>query len=223
MKQRFAQMPPMDPSMMGMPPGGAPPMDPSMMGGAPPMGAAPMGGAPPGPPPPPPGKEPLLGPLKGVGDVLKDAGIEELVASNPDADDERLAIKVWTQYGGKPDGKVDPRKVGQRKTGQPPEMADVELQETEDKRWERLPKGRTIGDITSLGEMAEMMRSIIFGAVKKLKTPPAPPGGAPGMPPPMAATNVDMMRLAVRMLPVASDLADRLRTAADAREMRWRS
>jgi len=218
MRQRFAQMPPMDPSMMG----GAPPMDPSMMGGAPPMGAAPMGGVPPGPPPPPPGKEPLLGPLKGVGDILRDAGIENLIASNPDADDEKLSIKVWTQYGGKPNGEIDPRKTGERMSGQPSEMPDAELEETDSKRWERLPKGKTIGDITSLGEIAEMMKPIIFGAVKKLSTPPPPPGG--GMPPPMAArTNLDMMRLATRMLPVASDLADRLRVAADQREMRRRS
>lgn len=221
MRQRFAQMPPMDPAMMGMPPGGAPPMDPSMMGGASPMGAAPMGGAPPGPPPP--GKEPLLGPLKGVGDVLRDAGIEELIASNPDANDEKLAIKIWTQYGGKPNGEIDPRKTGERRSGKPAEMPDAELEETDSKRWERLPKGKTIGDITSLGEIAEMMRSIIFGAVKKLKTPPAPPGGAPGMPPPMASsTNLYMMRLATRMISVAPDLADRLRIAADVREMRRR-
>lgn len=202
-----------------------PPMDPSMMGGAPPMGAAPMG-APPGPPPPPPGKEPILGPLKGVGDLLRDAGIEQLIASNPDEDEEGLALKIWTQYGGEPDGEVDPTKVGERKAGEPPpppDAVDAELKDTDQERWRRLPDGKTIADITSLGDLAEIMRSVIFGAIKKLKTPPAPPGGMPGMPPPMASIGLRMIRLAIQMADVSPDLADRLRAASTVSGMRRRS
>ena len=206
MRQRIAQMLPMDPSMMGAPPMGAPPM------GAPPMGAAPMG-APPmgGPMPPPPGKEPLTGPLKGVGDILRDAGIEELVAANPNATDEELADKVWAQYGGDADGGVDPKKVGERAPQEEPpapEETEAELKDTVQERWKRLPMGKTIGDIMSLGELQEMMKPVIFGAVKKLSTPPAPPGG--GMPPMASVIGLHMMRLADRMYPDARDLADRL-------------
>ena len=186
----------MPPPMPPMPPGGAPPMGDPMMGGM---------GPPPGPPPPPPGPPPIMKPIENIGEMLLDIDASKMIASHPDADDAELAGLIWTEYGGKADGSVDPDKTGKRTedSNQDPNQQAEEAKATEARRWERLPLGKTIADIgIQLGELEGLMKSLKFSILKKLAVPPAPPGGAPPGGMPMASTYRDtMLRLARELGP----------------------
>lgn len=205
-KSQMPGMPPMPPM-----PGGDP-----MMGGAPPMGGDPMmGGAPPmGPPPPPPGPPPINKAIENVGEMIMDMNAQKLLASHPDADDDKLANIMWQQYGGKSNGDVDLEKTGKRTDKfdrLAPEIQDQEREDTEKRRWERLGLGKNVGDITQLGELEGLMKSLKFSVLKKLATPPAPPGGAPGGMP-MASNHKDeMLRLAESLRMTDLDVAAAIR------------
>jgi len=188
--RRFAQAPPPD----AAPPVGALPMAPPPMGGMPPP---PMGGMPGMPPPPgaPPSgpRQELIGPLDSVSKILYDYDIGTVVDGNAARDAEELALEVWKAYGGTEMGDDVESKTGNRtpeSTKAAPEKQEAEHKATEDSRWQRLPFGKTIEDITTLDELSEILSGLIFGAVKAKAPAAAPPGG---MPPPMANT-IELMR-----------------------------
>ena len=185
--KRLSQMPPMPPmdpmggGMPPMPPGGGMPPPPG--GEMPPMGAAPMG-MPPGPPPPT-GPPPIAGPIDSIGEIVYDANLDKYIAEHTDEDENEIALSIWEDYGGNQDGTVDPDKKGRRSdadANRPPEAVQQEIKDTADRKWERLEDGKTVADITSLEELIGIMKTMIFGTVKKYSTPPAPPPGA-GAPP----------------------------------------
>lgn len=189
--RRFAQAPPPD----AAPPVGAPPMAPPPMGGMPPP---PMGGMPGMPPPPgaPPSgpRQELIGPLDSVSKILYDYDIGTVVDGNAARDAEELALEVWKAYGGTEMGDDVESKTGNRtpeSTKAAPEKQEAEHKATEDSRWQRLPFGKTIEDITTLDELSEILSGLILGAVKAKAPAAAPPGG---MPPPMANTIALMRR-----------------------------
>lgn len=195
--KRLAQMPPaMPPAMPGDPMGGMPPpgMDPmggmgtappgmDPMGGMPPpMGAAPMGMP---PAPAPTGPPPIAGPIDSIGEIVYDANLDKYIAEHTDEDENELALSIWLGYGGNEDGTCDPKKVGRRDESdadRPPEAVQQEIKDTDDRKWERLEEGKTIADITSLDEVVAIMKTMVFGTVKRYSTPPPPP---PGAAPPM--------------------------------------
>lgn len=176
----------------------------------PPLGGDPMGGlgAPPGGEMGPPGdpttseRPEISGPLKSIGEVLYDFNTEEYIALHPDKTEEEIAMQIWEDYGGSPNGiDGDPNKTGNRTEKdlqKSPEETKKERLETEDSKWERLEKGKNISDFTSLGELSGLMESMVFGMIKKYK---APAGGAPGGGgelgmPPLASSNIHMNRQA---------------------------
>jgi len=175
-KQIVSQMPP-------MPLGGAPPD----MGGGMPLPPGP-GGA--------PAKPVIAGPLKSVGEILFDFGIEEYIVLHPDKNSEEIARDIWEAYGGSQDGVSQSDKLGERgenSSQNPPEVAQKEKEFTEDTKWKRLPAGKSIGDITSIDEIIGLMKSFEYGTIKKFKAPPPAP---PGVMPPMASSINKMERTA---------------------------
>jgi hypothetical protein len=76
------------------------------------------------------------------------------------------------------------------------EKEEEEQERTEDSRWERLPAGKKITEITSLDEMTEEVQGIAASAVKnEIKAQGAPAGG--GMP--MAVRHNNMVKIARKL------------------------
>ena len=196
MNKRIAQMDPMA--------GGAPPMDPMAMGGAPPMDPMAMGmGGPPAMPMAAPGapsanREEIGSPLDSLGKILYDVDITTLLLSRiGDAADD-TGLYVWLMYGGDEHGGAIKDRIGKRikKKDVTKEQEEAEQDRTEDSRWERLPAGKKIPEITSLDEMTEEVKGIAASAVKnEIKAQGAPAGG--GMP--MAARHNNMVKIARKL------------------------
>ena len=196
MNKRIAQMDPMA--------GGAPPMDPMAMGGAPPMDPMAMGmGGPPAMPMAAPGapsanREEIGSPLDSLGKILYDVDITTLLLSRiGDAADD-TGLYVWLMYGGDEHGGAIKDRIGKRikKKDVTKEQEEAEQDRTEDSRWERLPAGKKITEITSLDEMTEEVKGIAASAVKnEIKAQGAPAGG--GMP--MAVRHNNMVKIARKL------------------------
>jgi len=198
---RTAQAAPMGDPLLSPPGGGMPPLPPMGGPGGPPGMPPGGGGLPPLPglPPPPGGppgapadgpKEKIGSALKSQAEILYDAEVTEMVkGSSKDANE--LAQEIWVMYGGNEDGTVDETKVGRRDPNAknvPPEAEEKEQHATEKRRWERLPLGQVISDITSLQELGEAMEGIVAGTASQAKMQASPPAGPGGMPPmPMAS------------------------------------
>jgi hypothetical protein len=179
----------MDPMAMG----GAPPMDPMAMGmGGPP--AMPMAA----PGAPPANREEIGSPLDSLGKILYDVDITTLLLSRiGDAADD-TGLYVWLMYGGDEHGGAIKDRIGKRikKKDVTKEQEEAEQDRTEDSRWERLPAGKKITEITSLDEMTEEVKGIAASAVKnEIKAQGAPAGG--GMP--MAARHNNMVKIARKL------------------------
>lgn len=193
MIKKFAQAappvaPPMDP-MAGM----APPMDPmaGMMGGPPTMPMAAPGA-------PPTSREEIGSPLDSLGKILYDVDITTLLLSRLGDEAEDTALFVWLMYGGDEHGGAMKDRVGKRvkKKDVTKEQEKAEQDRTEDSRWERLPAGKKITDITSLDEMTAEVQGVAFSAVKnEIKAQGAPAGG--GMP--MAVRHNNMVKIARKL------------------------
>ena len=154
------------------------------MMGMPPMGGMPAG-APMGGPPAPTGPPPIAGPLDSIGEIVYDSNVDKYIAENTNEDEGEIALSIWEDYGGNPDGTADPHKIGKRTkkdTNRPPDVVAKEVLDTDERKWERLENGKNISEITSLEELSSIMKSMIFSTVKKYSTPPPPP---PGAAPPM--------------------------------------
>jgi len=196
MNKRFAQMdpaaaapPPMDPMAMG----GAPPMDPMAggMGGPPTMPMAAPGA-------PPTQREEIGSPLDSLGKILYDVDITTLLLSKIGDAAEDTALYIWLMYGGDEHGGSMKDRVGKRtkKKDVTKEQEKAEQDRTEDSRWERLPSGKKITDVTSLDEMTREVQGIAASAVKnEIKAQGAPAGG--GMP--MAARHNNMIKIARKL------------------------
>ncbi len=183
---------------------GAPPMDPMAMGGAPPMDPMAMGmGGPPAMPMAAPGapatsREEIGSPLDSLGKILYDVDITTLLLSRIGDTADDTSLYVWLMYGGDEHGGSEKDRVGKRtkKKDVTKEQEKAEQDRTEDSRWERLPAGEKITDITSLKEMVQEVQGIASSAVKnELKAQGAPAGG--GMP--MAVRHNNMVKIARKL------------------------
>jgi hypothetical protein len=169
-----------------------------------------------GGPPPPPVEEPVVpGPLDSIDKILLDSDAMDKLKSPQDV--KSIAIEIWEQYGGLPNGDVNRGAVGRRRDTDEERQAEEVKQANEankNRRWERLPVGQTISDVVgSLDDFVEDIKKIIPSVVKEMKGgDAAPPGGMPGGMPPMAAAKGMMLKMAT----AASDLrAEGLRVHAD--------
>lgn len=183
-----AAPPPMDPMAMG-----APPMDPMAMGmGGPPTMPMAAPGA------PPTSREEIGSPLDSLGKILYDVDITTLLLSRIGDTADDTSLYVWLMYGGDEHGGSMKDRVGKRlkKKDVKKEQEKAEQERTEDSRWERLPSGKKITDITSLDEMTQEIQGIAASAVKnELKAQGAPGGG--GMP--MAVRHNNMVKIARKL------------------------
>lgn len=137
------------------------------------MDVMPMAG--PGGPPPPGGGAPeegqapqptfkvIYSPLDSLGKILADLDFKTYVQNHFGDDANELAHKIWVMYGGAED-EVSPGKKGLRqdkpKTQDPIEAEQVQTDEynaTRNSRWERLPMGVSIDEITNTGAIAQAL------------------------------------------------------------------
>jgi hypothetical protein len=193
LKLSQAPPPPMPPPAGGMgmppPPMGGGMMPPSPMGGMPPMGMSP---APTQPMSSPPDRMEITSGLESLGKILYDSDVTELIENHVGDSIDDISQKVWEMYGGDEIEKADESKIGTRgeEPLQPP-ASDIERKRTDSSRWERLPKGKIITDITSYDELQKVMTGLAMGTVKKTVQETAAAGGAGGgMAPPMMANRV---------------------------------
>jgi hypothetical protein len=203
--RRKAQAPPMDPlggggmDMGAMGGGGMDPMamggggmdmgamgamggmDPMAMGGG--MGAAPMAmGAPPA------GGEAMaeptiVRPLSAPHDILVDCKALDRLGRGTHVDD--LVAEIWEEYGGSKLGGVNNSRKGKRDPKKKPiPEAEIEQEhvQTEDKKWERLPLGKTIADVFKGGqdELRETLVGNLLSLNQSVGGGAAGGGGAPG-------------------------------------------
>lgn len=154
------------------------------------MGVMPMaGGAPPpggeGAPAPPVFKI-IYSPLDTLGKILADLDFKTFLENNFGTDPEELAKKVWVMYGGEEDG-IGRGKEGARQDRPQSEdmttqskIQEEEYNNTRDKRWLRLPAGKSIDDITD----TQALTRAIFGgfiALVKQNAKPAQASSAKGL------------------------------------------
>lgn len=173
-------MPGMD---MGMPPMGGPPTAPMAAPGAAPAATT---------------REEIGSPLRELGQILYDVDIETLLSQKIGSDTSKVAQEVWVMYGGNILGGIDEEKVGKRtdKQNVSPEDEESEQEKTEDSRWERLPEGQKISDITSLDELDATVQGIAGDLAAKKKKEQAGGGAGGGMP--MASIKLQLIKLAQR-------------------------
>lgn len=187
---RTAQAPPPD---LAAPP--MPPMPPP--GGMPDLGMPPGLGAPPAVPAAAPGapssdREEIGSPLDTLGKILYDVDVTTFVMDHMDKEPAEIALAIWELYGGDKMGGVMKERKGERveKKDVKPEEEKAEQKRTEKTRWKRLPEGQTIADITSLEEMASILKGLTLNLVGNEKKKGA--GGGPGGMPSMAASKMQV-------------------------------
>jgi hypothetical protein len=184
-----------DPAATPAPPPPPPPMDPGLGGGMPPspmapmgmppMGADPMGGM--GAPPPTPqasgDRQEIIGPIKSLAQIFYDMDVAKFIQNNLHVDHDKLTKKIWADYGGKENGKANFANVGKRtekNNDLTPEEAAEERSSTEDSKWERFEKGKTIADVISYDDLGKVVEGLVYGVIQKASAAAAaPPGGAP--------------------------------------------
>ena len=177
---KIAQMPGMD---MGMPPMGGPPTAPMAAPGAAPAATT---------------REEIGSPLRELGQILYDVDIETLLSQKIGSETSEVAQDIWVMYGGNIIGGIEEEKTGKRidKKDVSPENEESEQEKTEDSRWERLPEGQKISDITSLDELDATVQGIAGDLAAKKKKEQAGGGAGGGMP--MASIKLQLIKLAQR-------------------------
>ena len=173
-------MPGMD---MGMPPMGGPPTAPMAAPGAAPAATT---------------REEIGSPLRELGQILYDVDIETLLSQKIGSETSEVAQDIWVMYGGNIIGGIEEEKTGKRidKQDVSPENEESEQEKTEDSRWERLPEGQNISDITSLDELEATVQGIAADLAAKKKKEQAGGGAGGGMP--MASIKLQLIKLADR-------------------------
>lgn len=127
-------------------------------------------------------RQEIIGPINSIAQILYDMDVAKYIQNNLHLNEKELALKVWSEYGGNDDGTVDEAKAGNRTKENltfSPEDAGKERESTENSKWERLEKNKTIADIISYEDLGKIIKGLIYGVVLKTSTQAAtPPGGA---------------------------------------------
>jgi hypothetical protein len=140
------------------PAGGAP--DLGGMGAMPPMGGMPTAGPESGAPSATQTSTSIYTPLNSLAKILSDASLTTEMKNFFDKNPEETALKIWTDYGGSSDGRTSIHK-GERDDKPNPDP-EKEVENTKDRKWERLPKGLGIEDITTTNAIAETIKDGYF-------------------------------------------------------------
>lgn len=146
------------------------------------MGAMPMAGPPGGAPegaPAGPSFKIIHSPLDSLGKILADLDLKTFIENNFGSDPAELANKIWVMYGGS-ESELGAGKKGQRKekpaSEDPTEqekIQDEEYNRTRETRWERLPEGVSIDEITTPEAIEKTLISGGFNLAKSLAKPAA--------------------------------------------------
>jgi hypothetical protein len=165
-------MPP-PPEMMGGDPAGG--LDPAAFGGMPDAGGMMppgMGGPPPGgAAAPPPESGPIARPIDQLAELLADAKAKDLVMIDGFY---KAADRIWAAYGGDPETRApSPGKVGERDESYQEKSDEDRLEEsddTNDERWRRLQRGKSIHDVTGGYEnLLTTLKEMQTGLVVKVR------------------------------------------------------
>ncbi len=122
----------------------------------------------------------IYSPLDSLGKILADLDFKAFLENNFGTDEIDLAQKVWTMYGGAEDqmGKGKPgKRSSSPASDNPDEQAKIQEEEynnTRDSRWERLPEGVSIEEITT----PEAIEKSIIGGYNVLFKEVAKPASA---------------------------------------------
>lgn len=129
----------------------------------------------------------ISGPLDSIDQILVDADMKKKLAEPEDL--ENIILEIWEAYGGAKDSiHVYPNKVGRRSNQdekRSPEEIQKEREETEEKKWERLPEGKTLATLdppVTFEELSKNIKKMVMPIVKEMKGKAGPPGGEGGMP-----------------------------------------
>lgn len=149
------------------------------MGAAPVMPMAdPTGAAPEGAPPPPAFKI-IHSPLDTFGKILADLDFKTFLQNNFGTDPRDLAHEIWEMYGGASD-ELGEGKKGRRQdtplSGDPMQLQsaqDDEYNRTRKQRWERLPVGVSIDEITSPDALENAIKGGLHSLVQQNAKPAA--------------------------------------------------
>ena len=182
----------------------------AMMGG-PALPPPPGGGMPtPGAPGAPEAPQVIAEPIATIKQLVEDAGVADTIKNKPQLDTDAIALQVWEDYGGLPDGRVDRTKVGLRTDADaqkpPEEVAKTkELQDKQHRQYERLPKGDTLLDLKiTLDDLTKAVNAMPFSIVQKVKGQAGggAAGGTPGGMPPMMGANRHWFRKTAKFKPL---------------------
>lgn len=156
---------------------------------------APPGGPPGGAAPPEPTYKVIHSPLDSLGKILADLDLQTYLQNNFGTDPVELAQDIWEMYGGSSND-LEKGKPGKRKenpaSSDPIELDkihDDEYNATRNSRWERLPEGVSIDEITNTDALAKTIYDG-FITMKKMKAPAAPGAG------PTASLSVKLLKIA---------------------------
>lgn len=144
----------------------------------------------------------VLGPIKSISELIEDADVETEIKSDPQKSPEEIALEVWQNYGGLPDGKVDETKLGRRvdsDADRDPKMVKKEKEQQDEAgtQYERLASGKTLADLKiTLDDLTKAVKSMPFSIVQKVKSGSQPAAGG-GMPPMMASQQRHMKKFSI--------------------------
>lgn len=151
---RFAQLPPLDTMTMGAPGGEQAPAAPAF--------------------------KIIYSPLDSLAKILADLDFKSFLENNFGTEAGELAEKIWVMYGGN-ENDLEETKKGRRQDKpssddmmQQQEAQEDEYNRTRKTRWERLPEGVGIDDITT----TEAIEQAIIGGYKALTAPQQKPASA---------------------------------------------
>lgn len=135
--------------------------------------------------------------LDTLGKILYDADVTEIIENDPGSGMEDIAAKLWEQYGGDERGGAVEDRIGNR-SDEPmePDQAEKEREITDNSRWERLPKGKHITDITSIDEINKVMNGLAMGTIKNVSNQQNGAAASGGAPAPMASKIRNTVKLA---------------------------
>ena len=126
----------------------------------------------------------IPGPLDSVEKILIDSRIKYRLADVNKVED--IALQIWEEYGGKRNGGVYSNRTGKRTENDKYRTLEEVMKErklNENRKWERLSVDEnfnTINKVTSLEEMSDAIRKIMFSHIKKLKSENKGGGGPTG-------------------------------------------
>jgi len=120
----------------------------------------------------------IYSPLDSLTKILADLDFKTFLENNFGTDSDELAHKIWVMYGGSED-ELEPGKKGERKDSpssddvtQQTQAQEEEYNRTRKSRWERLPEGVSIEEITDPQTIASTITSG-FAMLAKMNSKPA--------------------------------------------------